>query len=293
MRFAAALALLIAASAPASAQRLDGAYEWATEAFEGGVASRSDSPAARSQFADAARWFDIAWGIVLPEEEVETNRILKSKNIPSWFPPPPCPALALNRGHAHFLAGNLPQAIRAFHDGLALAPYDAELQQSLAAARATIDYPNPSDPAERTRPDPPSRLRNRVAPWDLYRAAVVCWVLIVVGLGKRFTTQPGWAVPVAAAGGVGFLVIAACGWQMHRERLADEANPVAVVATDGVTLRKGNGDSFPPRIEAKLPRGAEVRVIGRRGGWAQVELPGRAVGWLPETGVISATDQDR
>ena len=75
---------------------------------------------------------------------------------------------------------------------------------------------------------------------------------------------------------------------MHREKAADEAEPVAVVAVDGVTLRKGNGESYPPRVETKLPRGAEVRVVGRRGGWVQVKLPGGAVGWLPEAGVLAA-----
>jgi hypothetical protein len=260
--------------------------------FSQGVESREDSAKACGLFRDSAAQFDWVWQNPTPPPSSTAEEIIRAADGSETYVPR-CAALALNRGHAHFLAGNLPQAIRAFHDGLALAPYDAELQQSLAAARAFIDYPKSSGPDERVRPDPPSGLRNRIAPWDLYRAAAVCGVLIVVGLGKRFTSRPDWALPVAAAGGVGFLAIAACGWRMHRERLADEAKPVAVVATDGVTLRKGNGDAFPPRIEAKLPRGAEVRVIGRRGGWGQVELPGGAVGWLPETAVISATDQLR
>lgn len=236
-------------------------------AFQNGVAARQNAAEARPLFLKVAADFDGEW---------QSSPASRTTGI------------ALDRGHAHFLAGNLPQAIRAFHDGLALAPYDAELQHSLAAARGTIDYPRPAAPAERVRPDPPGEWRNRVAPWDLYRVAAVCGVLVVVGLGKRLTTRPDWAVPVAVAGGLGFLVVAGCGWQMHRERLADEAKPVAVVAADGATLRTGNGDAFPPRVVEKLPRGAEVRVIGRRGGWAQVELPGGAVGWLSEASLLAA-----
>ena len=89
----------------------------------------------------------------------------------------------------------------------------------------------------------------------------------LVGLAKRLTTRPGWAVPVAVVGGVGWLVAGAgrcmrctgSGGGRRRSRSA-------VVAVDGVMLRMGNGESYPPRIEAKLPRGAEVRVVGQRGG---------------------------
>lgn len=240
--------------------------EYAEQAFGAGARLRYDAATARRVFATAADRFDQTW-----REGART------------------PALALNRGRAHFLAGDVPRAIRAFHDGLALAPYDADLLGGLAAARATVAYPVAAAPAERTRPDPVAGLRNRVAPWDLFRFAAGCGVLVVVGLGKRLTTHPGWAGPVAAVGGVGWLAVAAAGWQMHRERAADAAAPVAVVAADGATLRTGNGDAFPPRTEARLPRGAEIRLLARRGGWAQVELPGGAVGWLPEGAVLSGS----
>jgi hypothetical protein len=232
--------------------------------FASGVAGRQDAVEARYRFAKAAQLFDNHW----------------------YHDAVYSPALALNRGHAHVLAGNLPQAILAFHDGLALAPYDAELQQSLTAARNMISYPSATDPRERIRPDPPRNLRNRVAPWDLYRLASVSVMLLVVGLAKRFTTRPHWAVPVAALGGTGWLLVAGVGMAMHQERVADEAKPLAVVVADRAILRMGNGESYPPRIEARLPRGAELRVVGRRGGWRQVELPGGGVGWLPDTAVI-------
>ena len=70
-------------------------------------------------------------------------------------------------------------------DGLALVPYDAELQQSLAAARAAIPYPEPLSPAERVRPDPVNGLRNRVAPWDLYRLAAVSVPCVLFGPGSN------------------------------------------------------------------------------------------------------------
>jgi hypothetical protein len=256
-----------------------------TSYYQQGVASRNNALKAREEFAEAARWFDSYW-----YERREPNDWGKQVTTTAGkWPAFRTPGLALNRGHAHFLAGNVPKAILAFHEGLALFPYDAELQQSLAAARGTIPYPDAIDPAERIRPDPPRGVRNRVAPWDVLRFAAVCGGLLAVGLAGRLTTRPNWAGPVAALGGAGWLVTAGVLVAMHREKAADAAEPVAVVAADGVTLRKGNGESYPPRVEARLPRGAEVRVVGRRGGWVQVKLPGGAVGWLPE-GVVLTSD---
>jgi hypothetical protein len=60
-----------------------------------------------------------------------------------------------------------------------------------------------------------------------------------------------------------------------------------VVISKNEELRTGNGNAFPTRIDALLPRGAEVRELGRRGGWVQVELAGGAVGWVPANVVLT------
>src|SRR5688572_1581854 len=75
--------------------RPDPVYE-----FEKGVSNRQDAQKSRSDFRSAAAYFDHDWA----SEDYKSQ------------------ALAINRGRAHYLAGNLPQAVRAFHDGLRLAP---------------------------------------------------------------------------------------------------------------------------------------------------------------------------
>jgi hypothetical protein len=98
------------------------------------------------------------------------------------------------------------------------------------------------------------------------------------------TRTPGWL----GVGGLALAALAVLGglWrQDDRERARRESLPLVVVAAD-VTLRRGNADSYPPRFDARLPRGVEARELGRRGGWAQVELAGGAAGWLPEAAVI-------
>jgi hypothetical protein len=247
-----------------SASRLAGTPRavYATAFFQDGVDARGNAAIARQHFAKAAEGFDQQW----------------------MKPGLHSPALAVNRGRAHFLAGSLPQAIRAFRDGLDLYPWDAELQQALTAARAAVAYPVESDPVERVRPDPPNSLRHRVSPWDLFIAASVGSLLLTVGLARRLTARDGWSTPLAVAGLLGLLGVAVAGTHIATDR----PGPVLVLITDEV-LRTGNGPSFPTRIDTPLPRGAEVRELARRGGWVQVELPGGTAGWVQEAVVLDAT----
>jgi hypothetical protein len=83
---------------------------------------------------------------------------------------------------------------------------------------------------------------------------------------------------LAAVPAVGSTVL----WQRERR---DVMAPVLVVARD-CPLRIGNGASYPPRLDAPLPRGAEVRRLFERNGWYQVELASGVVGWLPREAVV-------
>jgi hypothetical protein len=233
----------------------------ASVAFRAGVEARGDAARARQLFRDAADGFDFNW-----EAGDRSAR------------------LATNRGRSHFLAGNVPMAVAAFRAGLRETPYDVDLLRGLADCRAAIPYPTPSSPDEQLRPDPPSGWRHRVSDWDVFRLAVIAVSLIVVGLARRFTARDGWAVPVAVIGGIGTLACLIVGWKLDAERAAEAARPALVVTAD-TTLRKGNGFTHRPRIEATIPRGTEVTERTRRGGWAQVEVAGGAVGWLPESAV--------
>lgn len=219
-------------------------------AFARGVESRDDAKAARLHFIEAAKGYDAEW------QSGEHS-----------------PALAINRSRAHALAGDLPGAILAARDGLSDTPSDVELARQLETLRDAVPYP------QGVRPDKPSGLRTRLSPWDVFAVAAVGVMLVVVGLARRFTTRDGWAIPVAVIGGVLLVLAGLAAWQLHREASAE---PPPLVLIRQTTLRKGNGDTYPPRIETELPRGAEVIPRLRRGGWLQVELPGGVIGWLSE-----------
>lgn len=233
----------------------------ASAAFQAGVESRGDAARARPLFQEAATGFDFGW---------------ESGNH--------SPGLAADRGRSHYLAGNVPMAVVAFRAGLRETPYDVDLLRGLADCRAAIPFPTPTSPEEELRPNPPSGWRHRVSDWDVFRLAVIAVSLAVVGLARRLTARDGWAVPVAIIGGIGAVACLLVGWKLDAERAAESARPALVVTVE-TTLRKGNGFTHRPRIEANVPRGTEVTERTRRGGWVQVEVTGGALGWLPESTV--------
>ena len=224
-------------------------------AFVRGVDARDDAKAARPHFIEAAKGYDTEW---------------EAGNHSS--------ALATNRSRAHALAGDLPGAILAAREGLRDTPSDVELIRQLETLRDAVPYP------QGTRPDKPSGIRTRLSPWDVFGIVAVGVLLVVVGVARRFTTRDGWAVAVAGIGGVLLVLSGLAVWQLHREASAE---PPPLVLVRQTTLRKGNGDTYQPRLESELPRGAEVTPRLRRGGWVQVELPGGVIGWIPEANTRS------
>ncbi|MCU0702368.1 MAG: hypothetical protein MUF18_00045 [Fimbriiglobus sp.] len=219
-------------------------------AFARGVEVSNDAKTARPHFIEAAKGYDAEWEA--------GNRSA---------------ALATNRSRAHALAGDLPGAILAARSGLRTTPSDVELLRQLETLRNEVPYPT------NTRPPRAAGWRTRLSGWDVFFAAAVGVLLVVVGVARRLTTRDGWAVVVASVGLVLLTSAGVAAWLLNREAAAE---PNVLVLTRPTVLRKGNGDTYPPRLDGDLPRGAEVNERLRRGGWVQVELPGGVVGWVPE-----------
>ena len=87
--------------------------------------------------------------------------------------------------------------------------------------------------------------------------------------------------PLLAAVGLTALVVLAV-----RSEREERDRPLAVVAEDGVLLRKGDGLAYPPRYETPLNKGVEARRLFERDGWVQIELSGGEVGWAPREDVL-------
>jgi hypothetical protein len=234
----------------------------AEHAFTEGANHRNDADAARPWFREAARGYDQLW-----------HRGFRN------------PALALNRARAHRLAGNLPASIAAFHDGLAITRYDRPLQAGLEDARAAVLYPLDGDLATRCRQKAATTIGTRMSPVEAYIVAGVGWILAWVGLVRFVTTRLPWYLLFAGVWLVALGILGGLWVQDERRQSRETAHPLVIV-THETQLRKGNGVSYPPRLDARLPMGVEARERTRRGGWMQVELAGGDIGWLPESALL-------
>ena len=234
----------------------------AEHAFAEGTNSRDDSASAKKWFAEAARQYDDLWR-------------QGCRN----------PVLALNRARSHRLGGNLPGAIAALNAGLAVARYDRPLQVELEDARSAVVYPIDGELLAQCRPVPARTIGTRMSPAEAFAAAGGLWLLVCLGVARFAMTRAGWWLAFAGWWLVCLMVLSGLWYQDHRHRMRNEGKPPVVLKFDA-TLRKGNGNFWPPRLDANLPRGVEARELGRRGGWVQVELAGGTVGWVPETVVM-------
>ncbi|MBM4072576.1 MAG: hypothetical protein FJ271_27140 [Planctomycetes bacterium] len=214
----------------------------AEASFHAGVAS-GDPAAARKHFIAAGNDFD---------------QLLAHRHQQS-------PALYRNLGNARFLAGQLPQALAAFRQGLLLAPDDAVLRKNLEFARSRVEYP------------PGARPPANVWPKWLFANLLLGAALLAHALGWLAWTKRrhGWmwfAFALAA-----LLAIAWGVKKVHDLR----SDTFVVIAKDDVPLRRGNGDEYPTPPDAPtLARGMEARLLSRRGDWLQIRLCSGQVGWV-------------
>ncbi|MGL4549819.1 MAG: hypothetical protein ACRC33_01420 [Gemmataceae bacterium] len=176
-----------------------------------------------------------------------------------------------NLGSAYLLSGDLPRAVLMYRLGLRAEPGDAALTRALGAARERVG----AGPFGR----PPEERRSWSVP--LFAGAAVAWLLTCV-LFTRWRMRRG-GFPAGAAAALAAALACAAGLVLHPD---DDPRPVAVIAADGVAVRKGDGELFPPRYEATLSRGVEADVVYRKGGWLLIELGGGERGWVAARDVV-------
>jgi hypothetical protein len=194
---------------------------------------------------------------------------------------------SLNHGNAHFLAGNLPEAILAYRRAERLIPNDARLRANLAEARrAVVDAPTGREATSSSWAPQLSR------PFQV-RLAFGCYLAAWIALGFSLLQSARWPY----LGGLALLLVAiGLGLAVYGVEARDRERPVVIVTGDGVALRRGNGVSYPlvevNGVAVKLNRGVEGRVRATRpNGWVQLALDNGLVGWVP--GDLVLVDRER
>lgn len=189
------------------------------------------------------------------------------------------PDLYRDLGNASVLAGDLPRAILSYRRGLRLAPTDSALQTGLIEARGRVVYATIDDfgrPPEDGRP----LWLARWGPEGLLVAVAVGYAAgCLCATGWLMTRRAGWMVTTAIAFSMtaALMVLIVLAVRSARET---REQPLAVIAEDGVLLRKGDGMAYPPRYDTPLNKGVEARRLYERGDWSQIELSGGEVGWV-------------
>lgn len=177
---------------------------------------------------------------------------------------------AINRGRAHWLAGNVPEAMRAFREGERLAPWNAEVRTDLNTARDALGTTAPA----------PS-FAGRVGPADVWIVAVLSSLAVGVSGTVWMLTRRRTMLIVAGAGITGWIALV-----VVTLLAAKRDEPFAIVAVERAILRQGNAESYDATSPEPLPLGTELTVFGNRGGWRHIRTPMGRIGWLPETALL-------
>ena len=241
----------------------------AQTAYDQGVESaRTDPAAAQKYFAQAANGFD----------KVVKSGVSNGK-------------LLYNLGNAQVQAKQIGSGIGSYLQAQRIMPGDSQLQSNLAHARTLVKDRFDSGGGI---------LMEDVSDW---------WHLI--SFNSRLTLAgmfwiAAWSIsafllhqPTAARHETARVLVrraawglAMCGVILGATVLSDitaaQLWPQGVTTSDGVMVRKGNGDGFDPQFAEPLSQGVEFRVLQRRPGWLLIRLGDGKSGWISATQATTA-----
>ena len=241
----------------------------AQTAYDQGVESaRTDPAAAQKYFAQAANGFD----------KVVKSGVTNGK-------------LLYNLGNAQVQAKQIGSGIGSYLQAQRIMPGDSQLQSNLAHARTLVKDRFDSGGGI---------LMEDVSDWwhlisfnsRLTLAGmfwIAAWSIAAFLLHQPAATRHETARVLVRRAAWG---LAICGVILGATVVSDitaaQLWPQGVTTSDGVMVRKGNGDGFDPQFAEPLSQGVEFRVLQRRPGWLLIRLGDGKSGWISATQATTA-----
>ncbi|MCH8806008.1 MAG: hypothetical protein IH986_07960 [Planctomycetes bacterium] len=185
-------------------------------------------------------------------------------------------ALEYNLGNTYMRLADLGRAVLHYRRAQRLEPAGRAVAANLRYARNRVE--------PFIAPTGQSRLLHNLLFWQysttarqrFWAAAAfsgVGWLLMIVRLRRR--NMPLFVLACACillgAANAGLVL-----WEQHQDATA----PPAVLVDGEHFLRTGGGENYEPKIQRPLGSGVELRVLGRRGEWVEVELRDESSGWI-------------
>jgi hypothetical protein len=192
---------------------------------------------------------------------------------------PASPALLTDWGHAALGAQDLGAAVLAYRRALALDPAQARAEKGLGFVRAQ------ALPAWAVRQPEPSAWETFLF-WHQRMTAAQCLLWGAVAFCAAALLWAPWpSARARALRPAGALPALLWLWLTAASLAAPNADADAVIMQDDVTLRVADSLSAAPAGSQRLPAGAEVTILARRGDWVRLQAPNGQQGWAPAAAI--------
>jgi hypothetical protein len=187
-----------------------------------------------------------------------------------------------NLGNARVQAGDLGRGIAAYLRAERLAPADPRIAANLAHARSLVTKPITGDAVRPAW----SAVGSWWTPVDVgtrFVVFAVAWTVAWIAFAGLFLARgraTTWGRPVRNLAITLAAVAIAAGGTVALDLAERSLRPLGVTVSDGIEVRKGNGEGFAPQIAERLAPGIEFLILERRPGWVRMRLPDATEGWI-------------
>lgn len=180
-------------------------------------------------------------------------------------------------GNAYFRIGDIGRAILNYKRAALFMANDQNLRQNLEYARnrrADRIEVKQREQVYRTlffiHYDISSRARLLI----FVASFAILWVAASLKLFVRSSILNG-AMAIAIVSSAVFAI------SLVADAISASRTPEGVIIAEEVIARMGDAETYSPAFKEPLHAGTEFRVIGRRAGWWQIELPSGERAWIP------------